>query len=147
LVGDPRQLPPIGAGRPFVDIVSELAPEGVDAKFFEIVDRAVLSLKDAGSLSFFDRVFETGGTSLADGMRNLMNDIRQGRLSMVDESAFTPGRNLALTPGKVGDQARWKLVDGLVYLAFGAVRRIRAAPGNGQRHASPARGRAGQLRA
>jgi hypothetical protein len=27
LVGDPRQLPPIGAGRPFVDIVRELAPE------------------------------------------------------------------------------------------------------------------------
>ena len=26
LVGDPRQLPPIGAGRPFVDIVSKLAP-------------------------------------------------------------------------------------------------------------------------
>jgi len=47
------------------------------------------------------RAFETGGTSLADGMRNLMNDIKQGRLSMVDESAFTPGRNLALTPGKV----------------------------------------------
>ena len=47
------------------------------------------------------RAFETGGASLADGMRNLMNDIRQGRLSMVDESAFTPGRNLALTPGKV----------------------------------------------
>jgi len=47
------------------------------------------------------RAFETGGTSLTDGMRNLMNDIRQGRLSMVDESAFTPGRNLALTPGKV----------------------------------------------
>ena len=47
------------------------------------------------------RAFETGGTSLADGMRNLMNDIRQGRLSMVDASAFAPGRNLALTPGKV----------------------------------------------
>jgi polyhydroxyalkanoate synthase subunit PhaC len=47
------------------------------------------------------RVFETGGTSLADGMRNLMNDIRQGRLTMVDASAFAPGRNLALTPGKV----------------------------------------------
>lgn len=27
LVGDPRQLPPIGAGRPFVDLVSALAPE------------------------------------------------------------------------------------------------------------------------
>ena len=26
LVGDPRQLPPIGAGRPFVDICRKLAP-------------------------------------------------------------------------------------------------------------------------
>lgn len=29
LIGDPRQLPPIGAGRPFVDIVNRLAPEGI----------------------------------------------------------------------------------------------------------------------
>ena len=27
LVGDPRQLPPIGAGRPFVDLVNKLRPE------------------------------------------------------------------------------------------------------------------------
>lgn len=33
LVGDPRQLPPIGAGRPFVDIVNELSPSGVEAMF------------------------------------------------------------------------------------------------------------------
>ena len=33
LIGDPRQLPPIGAGRPFVDIVKRLAPEGVTEKF------------------------------------------------------------------------------------------------------------------
>jgi hypothetical protein len=33
LVGDPRQLPPIGAGRPFVDIVRELAPENVETVF------------------------------------------------------------------------------------------------------------------
>jgi hypothetical protein len=33
LVGDPRQLPPIGTGRPFVDIVTKLAPEGIDAEF------------------------------------------------------------------------------------------------------------------
>jgi hypothetical protein len=33
LVGDPRQLPPIGAGRPFVDIVNELAPENLDTLF------------------------------------------------------------------------------------------------------------------
>src|SRR5208337_2042237 len=33
LIGDPRQLPPIGAGRPFVDLVKYLAPEGVNEKF------------------------------------------------------------------------------------------------------------------
>ena len=33
LIGDPRQLPPIGAGRPFVDIVKHLEPEGVTGKF------------------------------------------------------------------------------------------------------------------
>ena len=33
LIGDPRQLPPIGAGRPFVDIVKHLAPEDVTEKF------------------------------------------------------------------------------------------------------------------
>jgi AAA domain len=33
LVGDPRQLPPIGAGRPFLDIVKHLAPKGITEKF------------------------------------------------------------------------------------------------------------------
>ena len=33
LIGDPRQLPPIGAGRPFVDVVTHLAPEGVTERF------------------------------------------------------------------------------------------------------------------
>lgn len=33
LIGDPRQLPPIGAGRPFVDIVKRLAPDGVNERF------------------------------------------------------------------------------------------------------------------
>ena len=31
LVGDPRQLPPIGAGRPFVDIVKRLRPESLES--------------------------------------------------------------------------------------------------------------------
>ena len=47
------------------------------------------------------RAIETGGASLADGARNLMNDLQAGRLSMVDATAFEPGRNLALSPGKV----------------------------------------------
>jgi len=33
LIGDPRQLPPIGAGRPFRDIVKYLAPEGIVERF------------------------------------------------------------------------------------------------------------------
>ena len=33
LVGDPRQLPPIGSGRPFVDIVRELEPEEIEHRF------------------------------------------------------------------------------------------------------------------
>ncbi len=33
LVGDPRQLPPIGSGRPFVDIVAELSPENVEYRY------------------------------------------------------------------------------------------------------------------
>ena len=33
LIGDPRQLPPIGAGRPFVDIIKHLAPENISGEF------------------------------------------------------------------------------------------------------------------
>lgn len=33
LVGDPRQLPPIGAGRPFLDIVNQLAPIDIESRF------------------------------------------------------------------------------------------------------------------
>lgn len=33
LVGDHRQLPPIGAGRPFVDIINYLKDEGIDSSF------------------------------------------------------------------------------------------------------------------
>src|SRR5208337_2309303 len=47
------------------------------------------------------RAVETGGASLAEGIRNLMRDLEEGRLSMVDAAAFAPGRNLALSPGKV----------------------------------------------
>ena len=36
LVGDPRQLPPIGSGRPFVDIVRELEPEDIEHRFPQV---------------------------------------------------------------------------------------------------------------
>jgi polyhydroxyalkanoate synthase subunit PhaC len=46
-------------------------------------------------------MMETGGASLAEGLRNLLADLRDGRLTMTDFTAFAPGRNLAITPGKV----------------------------------------------
>ena len=47
------------------------------------------------------KAIETGGASVVAGARNLVADLNAGRLSMVDAEAFAPGRNLALTPGKV----------------------------------------------
>jgi energy-coupling factor transporter ATP-binding protein EcfA2 len=38
LVGDPAQLPPIGAGRPFVDIIEKLKPANVEALFPRIAN-------------------------------------------------------------------------------------------------------------
>jgi polyhydroxyalkanoate synthase len=44
---------------------------------------------------------ESGGESLATGIRNLIDDIGKGRISMTDEKAFEVGGNLAITPGAV----------------------------------------------
>jgi polyhydroxyalkanoate synthase len=47
------------------------------------------------------RAFETGGKSLADGVKNFLADSQRGTVSMVDESGFRVGENLATTPGAV----------------------------------------------
>src|SRR3954468_21738265 len=47
------------------------------------------------------KAIETGGASVVAGALNLMSDLNAGRLTMVDAEAFAPGRNLALSPGKV----------------------------------------------
>jgi polyhydroxyalkanoate synthase len=47
------------------------------------------------------RALETGGTSIAQGLSNLVSDAQRGRIAMTDESAFEVGRNLAMTPGSV----------------------------------------------
>lgn len=45
--------------------------------------------------------FETGGESLARGLRNLAADLEKGLVTTTDENAFEVGRNLATTPGDV----------------------------------------------
>jgi polyhydroxyalkanoate synthase len=49
------------------------------------------------------RAFETGGRSLADGLRNFTDDLLHngGKPRQVDTSPFEVGRNLACTPAKV----------------------------------------------
>jgi polyhydroxyalkanoate synthase len=47
------------------------------------------------------RAIETEGASLVQGLRNLSEDARKGRITMTDEHAFEVGRNLAVTPGAV----------------------------------------------
>src|SRR3989475_8373474 len=44
---------------------------------------------------------QTGGQNLVQGMEHLLRDIKAGQIKMTDIDAFTPGRNLALTPGQV----------------------------------------------
>ena len=44
---------------------------------------------------------ETQGESIAKGLGNLIHDMRQGHVSMTDESVFEVGRNVATTEGAV----------------------------------------------
>ncbi len=50
----------------------------------------------------------SGGQNLVKGLNNLLGDIEKGggqlRISMTDENAFTLGKNVATTPGKVVHQ-------------------------------------------
>ena len=46
-------------------------------------------------------VVDTGGKSLVDGMGLLVQDLLKGRITMTDETAFEPGRNIATTSGSV----------------------------------------------
>jgi len=87
-----------------------------------LIERAIVDEKTRGRLRFFarqildamspanylatnpqafQRAMETGGDSVALGVRNLLQDISKGRITMSDEQAFEVGRNLAVTPGAV----------------------------------------------
>ena len=44
---------------------------------------------------------DTNGQSLVDGVKNLLNDLERGRISMTPDNAFKVGKDIATTPGKV----------------------------------------------
>ena len=72
-------------------------------KFFtrQIVDAMCPANFPASNPEALKLAMETKGQSLAKGYRNLVDDLEKGRISMVDESAFEVGENLARTPGSV----------------------------------------------
>jgi polyhydroxyalkanoate synthase len=47
------------------------------------------------------KAVESKGESIAKGLKNLLHDIRQGHVSMTDESVFEVGKNVATTEGAV----------------------------------------------
>ncbi|MBT9506584.1 class I poly(R)-hydroxyalkanoic acid synthase [Rhodoferax sp.] len=47
------------------------------------------------------KAIETKGESIAKGVQNLLHDMRQGHVSMTDESVFEVGKNVATTEGAV----------------------------------------------
>ena len=70
------------------------------------------------------KAMETGGKSLASGLRNCLEDLQAGNLRLADPDAFAVGRNLATTPGAV--VYRNKLLEVLHYAP--TARRVRATP-------------------
>ncbi|MBX6372917.1 MAG: class I poly(R)-hydroxyalkanoic acid synthase [Acetobacteraceae bacterium] len=88
-------------GAALADDLDEADRRRLDFHLRQFVDAVSPTLFLASNPVALRRAFETGGASLAQGARNLLADLKAGRLSMVDETAFAPGRNLALSPGKV----------------------------------------------
>ncbi|HCN89556.1 MAG TPA: class I poly(R)-hydroxyalkanoic acid synthase [Oxalobacteraceae bacterium] len=70
---------------------------------------AVQQMVDAASPANFlvtnpeaqQKILETKGESLTQGVLQMLNDMRKGRISQSDESAFEVGKNVATTEGAV----------------------------------------------
>lgn len=87
--------------------------KGLDEKTARRVDFYTQQFTDALSPTNFlmtnpqvlKKTLETGGENLVKGLANMLEDLEKGkgqlRVRMTDPKAFTPGENVATTPGKV----------------------------------------------
>ncbi|MFA7440478.1 MAG: class I poly(R)-hydroxyalkanoic acid synthase [Sphingomonadaceae bacterium] len=90
-----------------LELVSALEglPEDMRAKLRFQIRQFVDAMSPANFAALNPEVIEaaiqTNGESLLRGLRNMLDDLKRGKLTMTDEGAFEVGRNLAATPGKV----------------------------------------------
>lgn len=70
-VGDPRQLPPIGAGRPFADIIARLEPDDIEKRFPKVgngyAELTVPRRQGAGEREDLQLAAWYGGSTLSPG--------------------------------------------------------------------------------
>ncbi|OJY97440.1 MAG: RNA helicase [Lysobacterales bacterium 63-13] len=90
LVGDARQLPPIGAGRPYVDIVQQLKPEMVDSLFPRVAPgyaelTVVMRQQGEEGLARTDVLLANAfsGRALDAGADEVWNDVASGSTPFV----------------------------------------------------------------
>ena len=88
------------------DLAASAALPASDSKRLQFltrqyVDALAPSNFAATNPEVLERAIATEGRSFVAGLSNLAGDIRRGRISMSDETAFEVGRNLATTPGSV----------------------------------------------
>lgn len=67
----------------------------------QYIDALAPSNFAATNPEFIRTALATNGESISNGIRNLLDDMAKGRISLTDDSAFEVGRNLAVTPGSV----------------------------------------------
>jgi len=81
------------------------ADEKTKARLRFAVEQWMAASSPSNSLAFNaeaqKKAIETQGESIAKGIQNLLHDMKQGHVSMTDESAFEVGRNVATTEGAV----------------------------------------------
>jgi polyhydroxyalkanoate synthase len=67
----------------------------------QYIDALAPSNFAATNPEFIKAAVESKGESITQGIRNLIEDLEKGRISMTDDGAFEVGRNLAVSPGAV----------------------------------------------
>jgi polyhydroxyalkanoate synthase subunit PhaC len=81
------------------------ADEKTKARLRFATEQQIAAASPSNFLAFnpeaIKKAIDTQGESIAKGMQNLLHDIRQGHVSMTDESQFEVGRNVATTEGAV----------------------------------------------